>query len=79
MAKPQKTDAPQPSRVLTQLAVDGIVYQPDDLVQFNPDMTAAYADAGYIDPHPEAVEYCRQLGNPLIVHAAPQSLSPDAE
>ena len=74
MAKTQKPTQPTACRVLVAMTVQGVQYAVDDLVQFDPDQTVSYADGGYVDPHPDAVAYCRDtLGKTLIVHVDPQA------
>lgn len=79
MAKTQKPTQPTACRVLVAMTVQGVQYAVDDLVQFDPDQTVSYADGGYVDPHPDAVAYCRDtLGKTLIVHVDPQAAAAEA-
>lgn len=51
-------------RVLAAVIIDGVRFQPDDVIEGVPE-TIAQAYAGSVDPHPDAVAYARSVGSPV--------------
>lgn len=51
-------------RVLAAVIIDGVRFQPDDVIEGMPE-AAAKAYAGSVDPHPDAVAYARSVGAPV--------------
>ncbi|WP_338499936.1 hypothetical protein [Delftia tsuruhatensis] len=51
-------------RVLAAVTIDGVRFQPDDVIEGVPE-TIAQAYAGSVDPHPDAVAYARSVGSPV--------------
>ena len=51
-------------RVLAAVTIDGVRFQPDDVIEGVPE-TIAQAYAGSVDPHPDAVAYARSVGAPV--------------
>ena len=52
-------------RVLADVTIGGMRFQPDDVIEGMPD-SVAQAYAGSVDPHPDAVAYARSLGAPVL-------------
>lgn len=72
MAK--KTSLPDPVdvRILCITNIDGLLYQPDDVVQLSANLAEQHVEAGNCDPNSDAVSYCmNELGKTPIVHVAP--------
>lgn len=51
-------------RVLAAVTINGVRFQPDDVIEGMPE-TIAQAYAGSVDPHPDAVAYARSVGAPV--------------
>lgn len=51
-------------RVLAAVTIDGVRFQPDDVIEGMPE-SVAKAYAGSVDPHPDAVAYARSVGAPV--------------
>lgn len=51
-------------RVLAAVTIDGVRFQPDDVIEGMPE-SIAQAYAGSVDPHPDAVAYARSVGAPV--------------
>lgn len=51
-------------RVLAAVTIDGVRFQPDDVIEGMPE-SVAKAYAGSVDPHPDAVAYARSVGSPV--------------
>lgn len=67
-------------RVLAALTLDGITYQPDQVIDLPAVVAKAFADLGQVDPHKDAVAYCvKELGREVIVHTAPVADEPAAD
>lgn len=59
-------------RVLCAIRVDGVQYQPNQVVDLPPAVAKSFAAEGQVDPHKDAIAYCvRNLGAEVIVHADP--------
>lgn len=58
-------------RILRQLPVDGVLYQPEQLVAFEKTAADQYVEAGAADDNKAAVAYCKGQGVELINHVAP--------
>ena len=56
-------------RILRQLPVDGVLYQPDQLVAFEKEAANEYIKAGAADGNKAAVAHCKEQGVELITHA----------
>lgn len=63
MSKNKAATAVEPSkaRVLCAVTVNGVQYQPDDLIEAEAEVIAGLG--GSVDPHPDAVAYCEGLIN----------------
>lgn len=57
-----------PVRVLTALHLDEIDYSADQLVAFPPALAESLKEAGSVDPHKDALAYCKALGFELVEH-----------
>lgn len=51
-------------RVLAAVTIDGVRFQPDDVIEGMPE-SVAKAYVGSVDPHPDAVAYARSVGSPV--------------
>lgn len=61
-------------RVLTNISVDGVDYQANQLVAFSEDVLGPLLADGLVDATVEAVAYCaEELQAEIIVHEAPVS------
>lgn len=59
-------------RVLCAIKVDGVPYQPDQVVDLPPGVAKAFAAEGQVDAHKEAVAYCiKELGAEVVLHVDP--------
>jgi hypothetical protein len=59
-------------RILTAVVLDGIRYQPDQVVDLPSATAKAQQAAGAVDPHKDAVAFCEKvLGAEVVVHKAP--------
>lgn len=58
-------------RILRQLPVDGVIYQPDNLVAFDAKPAASYVESGAADDSAGAVKYCKSLGIEVTDHIVP--------
>lgn len=56
MAKNQKTDKPVKARVLSKITIDGVAYEPDQIVEVDQSLLGSLGS--HVDPHPDAVAYC---------------------
>jgi hypothetical protein len=55
MAKTQKTEKAVKARVLSKITVNGITYEPNQLIEVDPILLKSLD--GQVDPHPDAVAY----------------------
>ena len=55
------------ARVLLDLAIDGVPYRLDQVIEVDPAVIDAYPNQ--LDAHPEAVAYAISLGATPVVHA----------
>lgn len=51
-------------RVLAAVSIDGVRFQPNDVIEGMPD-AVAQAYAGSVDAHPDAVAYARSIDSPV--------------
>ena len=59
-------------RILAMLQLDGVSYQPNQVVDLPPAAAKAFQADGQVDAHKEAVSYCiNELGAEVIVHVDP--------
>lgn len=66
-------------RVLCKIAVDRVDYYPDQVVELPPGVAKAFADAGQVDPHKDAVAYAvKSLGAEVVAHPEPAAIEPVA-
>ncbi|WP_293006862.1 hypothetical protein [Nitrosomonas sp.] len=54
----------QQARVLAGFELDGVQYNPDDVIEASPKMIEQLASS--VDAHPSAVEHCLGLKSPVI-------------
>lgn len=62
MAKIEKTEKAEKAvkaRVLSKITVNGITYEPDQLIEVDP--ISLKSLVGHVDPHPDAVAYCEGI------------------
>ena len=57
-----------PVRVLTGLRLEGVDYSPDQMVGFPAALAEALEKSGSVDPHKDALAYCKAQGVELIEH-----------
>lgn len=58
-------------RILAAVTLDGIAYQPNQVVDLPAATAKAQQAAGIVDPHKDAVAYCvAEFGATVIVHKA---------
>jgi hypothetical protein len=55
MAKTQKTEKAVKARVLSKITIDGVAYEPDQIVEVDPNLIESLGS--HVDPHPDAVAY----------------------
>ena len=55
-------------RILRQLPVEGVLYQPDQLVAFEAKDAIQYVVAGAADDTKESIAYCKGEGVGVIIH-----------
>ncbi|SCX93961.1 hypothetical protein SAMN05216420_101392 [Nitrosospira sp. Nl5] len=53
--------ATKKARVLLALSVNGVAYQPNQIIEADDDLLNALV--GQVDPHPDAVAYCEGIKN----------------
>ncbi|KFE51129.1 hypothetical protein [Pseudomonas syringae] len=56
-------------RVLTAVRLDDIDYRADQLVGFPQALAESLEKSGSVDPHKDAVAYCKAQGAELIEHS----------
>ena len=67
-------------RVLAAIVVDGVTYQPDQVVDLPAGVAKALAADGQVDPNKDAVAYAtKELGAEVIVHVEPVLEEPAVE
>lgn len=66
-------------RILRQLPVEGVLYQPDQLVAFEAKEAAQYVKAGAADASKAAVAYCKGEGVEVITHEPTKAVKKAAE
>lgn len=59
MAKIQKAEKAVKARVLSKITIDGVMYEPDRIVEVDP--ASLESLMGHVDPHPDAVAYAEKL------------------
>lgn len=57
-----------PVRVLTSVRLDGVDYSADQLVGFPAALAESLEKSGSVDPHKDALAYCKAQGAELIEH-----------
>jgi hypothetical protein len=57
-----------PVRVLTAIRLDDIDYRADQLVGFPAALAESLEKAGSVDPHKDALAYCKAQGVELVEH-----------
>jgi ABC-type nitrate/sulfonate/bicarbonate transport system substrate-binding protein len=58
-------------RILAALQLDGVSYQPNQVVDMPPAAAKAFTADGQVDANKDAVNYCiKELGAEVIVHGA---------
>lgn len=70
----------QQARVLGGFALDGIDYNPNDIIESDPELIRALGSS--VDTSKEAVDYCLSLEKPVIKqhpYNKPQDAQPAAE
>ena len=66
-------------RILRQLPVEGVLYQPDQLVSFEEKEAAQYVAAGAADDSKESVAYCKGKGVDVVPHKSAEALEKAAK
>jgi hypothetical protein len=56
------------ARILLDVAIDGVRYEPDQVVDFPAAQAKSLRNEGMIDTSAEAVAYCIEQGATVIVH-----------
>lgn len=64
-------------RVLVDVAINGITYHPDDVVDLPLETAKAHSKEGDVDPNPDAVAYALSQ-NPGATKAHPGQIAPTA-
>lgn len=64
-------------RILAALTLDGVAYQPNQVVDMPAATAKSYQAEGQVDANKDAVAYCvNELGAVVIVHAVPVAEAP---
>lgn len=57
------------ARILLAVRIEGINYQPDDVIEADSGLIAAYKEQGVLDDDAGAVLYCtNELGKEITIH-----------
>ena len=58
-------------RILRQLPVDGVFYEPNQLVAFEKEAADQYVKAGAADAKKPSIDYCKDIGVEVVTHVIP--------